>query len=418
MEALRNRNFWPYFVGNLVSNCGTWFQNIAQAILVYRLTGSSFLVGVVNFAQFAGVFVLAPWAGSAADRYDRRRVILVTQAIAAGVTALLAALQGSGLVTIPVVIGLTLVLGFTFAFAVPSIQAMVPDLVDREHVPAAMAMSSLTFNGARAIGPVLGAAVVAQWGIAVAFGLNALSYLALIVGLLAVRPREAHRTATGTVLRWRDSLRLVRDDTALLALLMVVAAISISQDPVSTLTPGFSSEVFDRADTLTGLLVGAFGAGAAVAAATAAGRARDPVRRLAPGCLLMGAGMLGFALAPTLPFALAALLVGGYGFMVSNTGATTALTLEVAPEQRGRVMALWSLCFLGTRPLASLVDGALGSTVGLRPAALALTVPVLAAGVAMAVLRARVPRLRQIGTGRPVVAEPPAPELPDVGTTK
>ena len=116
------------------------------------------------------------------------------------------------------------------------------------------------------------------------------------------------------------------------------------------------------------MLVGAFGAGAALAAATAAGRARDPVRRLVPGCLLMGVAMLGFALAPTLPFALGALLAAGFFFMVTNTGATTALTLEVAPEQRGRVMALWSLCFLGTRPLASLVDGALASTVGLRPA--------------------------------------------------
>ena len=417
MEALRNRNFWPYFVGNLLSNCGTWFQNIAQAILVYRLTGSSFLVGVVNFAQFAGVFVLTPWAGSAADRFDRRRVILVTQALAAAVTALLAGLQGAGLVTTPVLIGLTLVLGLTFAFAVPSIQAMVPDLVEREHLASAMAMSSLTFNGARAIGPVVGAAVVAHWGIAVAFGLNALSYLALIAGLLAVRPRPTAASG-GAGLGWRDSLRLVRHDSALLALLMVVAAISVSQDPVSTLTPGFSSEVFDRADTLTGLLVGAFGGGAALAAATAAGRARDPARRLVPGCLLMGLGMLGFALAPTLPFAFGALLVGGYFFMVTNTGATTALTLEVAPEQRGRVMALWSLCFLGTRPPASLVDGALASTVGLRPAAVALTVPVLAAGVVMWVLRARLPRLRRIGTGPPVVAEPPAPELPGVETTK
>ena len=122
----------------------------------------------------------------------------------------------------------------------------------------------------------------------------------------------------------------------------------------------------------------------------------------------MGLGMLGFALAPTLPFAFAALAVGGFFFMLTNTGATTALTLEVAPEQRGRVMALWSLCFLGTRPPASLVDGAVASTVGLRPAGVALTVPVLAAGVAMAVLRRRVPRLRR---GRRVPARrgrPPA----------
>ena len=130
--GLRNRNFWPYFAGNLLSNCGTWFQNIAQAILVYRLTGSTFLVGVVNFAQFVGVFVLAPWAGSAADRFDRRRLVVVTQVVAAAVTALLAALQSAGLATTPVVIGLALVTGACVAFAIPAIQAMVPDLVEAE----------------------------------------------------------------------------------------------------------------------------------------------------------------------------------------------------------------------------------------------------------------------------------------------
>ena len=343
LRVLRIRNFWPYFAGNLLSNCGTWFQNIAQAILVYRLTHSTFLVGVVNFAQFVGVFLLAPWAGSAADRFDRRRMLVVTQIVAISVTALLAVLQSTGRATTPVVIGLALLLGLTVAFAIPAIQAMVPDLVGPEDLAPAMAMSSLTFNLARAVGPVVGALVVAHWGIAVAFGLNSLSYLGLIGGLL----------------------------------------------------------------------VGAFGAGSALAAVTVAGRVRDPVRRLAPGCLLMGLGMLGFGLAPALPFAFGALAVGGFWFMVTNTAATTALTLEVAPEQRGRVMALWSLCFLGTRPAASLADGTLASAASLRVAAVALTVPVLAAAAAMAVLRSRVPRLRQIGIARGVMAEPPAPDVPE-----
>jgi hypothetical protein len=141
---------------------------------------------------------------------------------------------------------------------------------------------------------------------------------------------------------------------------------------------------------------------------TVAGRVRDPVRRLAPGCLVMGIAMAGFGLAPAASVAFGTLLTGGFCFMVTNTGATTALTLEVAADQRGRIMALWSLCFLGTRPLASLADGALASTVGLRAAALALTVPVLLAGAAMAVLRRRVPRLREIGVARSVVLPPTA----------
>jgi MFS family permease len=317
------------------------------------------------------------------------------------------------------VIGLVTLLGLTFAFAVPAIQAMVPDLVPREHLTSAMAMSSLTFNGARAIGPVVGAVVVAHWGIGIAFALNSLSYLGLVVGLLVVRPEQHPRRTTESAAGWwRDSFRFVRQDTALLALLMVVAAISITQDPISTLTPGFSSEIFHRADTLTGLLVGAFGLGSTIAAATAAARNRDPGRRLAPGCILMGVGMLAFALAPNLPFAFAGLVVGGFFFMVANTAATTALALESPPEQRGRAMALWSLCFLGTRPVASLGDGALASAAGLRAAGVALTVPVLVAGAVMTVLRRRDPRLRRIGVCPPVLAEAPASELPGMSATQ
>jgi MFS family permease len=405
--VLRQRNFWPYFAGNLISNCGTWFQNLAQSILIYRATGSTFLVGAVNFAQFIGVFVLAPWAGPAADRYDRRRLILTTQGIAAIGAVALALAQVAGVATTPVVMGLALVTGAAFAFALPAIQAMVPDLVPAENLPSAMAMSSVTFNLGRAIGPPLGALVVAHWGFGAAFGINALSYLAFMAGLLAVRPVQAERPADGPAPRWRESLAMVRRDHALLALLLVVVAISVTQDPVSTLTPGFSEEIFGRSDTVTGLLVGAFGVGSALAAATAAGR-WHPVRRLGPGCIVMGVAMLAFGLAPSLPFAAAALFVGGFCFMVVNTGATTSLALEAAPGQRGRVMALWSLCFLGTRPLASLLDGALASAAGLRPAAVVLTLPVLIAGPAMLILRRRNPRLRAFGGG-PIVAPDPTP---------
>ena len=128
-RVLADRNVWPYFTGNLLSNCGTWFQNIAQAILVFRLTRSTLAVGVVNFAQFIGVFALAPWAGAAADRFDRRRLLVVTQLSAVAITALLAVLTSAGLATTPIVIGLALILGLSTAFAIPALQALVPALV-------------------------------------------------------------------------------------------------------------------------------------------------------------------------------------------------------------------------------------------------------------------------------------------------
>src|SRR3954452_7218782 len=177
LRVLTDRNFWPYFAGNLASNCGSWFQNLAQALLIFILNGSTFLVGAGNFAQFSGAFVLAPWAGSAADRFDRRRLMIITQVVSVVITGCLAVLAAAGLATAPVVIVLALLLGACVAFYVPAMQALVPLLVPAHELAGAIALNSVTFNLARAIGPVVGALVIAHSGIAVAFGLNSVSYL-------------------------------------------------------------------------------------------------------------------------------------------------------------------------------------------------------------------------------------------------
>lgn len=404
LRVLRQRNFWPYFCGNLLSNTGTWFQTIAQTILVYRLTGSTLLVGLVNFAQFAGVFLLAPWAGTAADRYDRRRLLITTQAVAVVLTGSLAALQGAGLAEAPVVIGMAFLLGLGTAFAIPAMQALVPDLVGDDELAPAMALNAVTFHLARAVGPVAGAFVVDRFGIAAAFAGNALSYLALIGGLMMVRPRSGHVPAAERP-RWRESLALVRDDKALRTLLLTVGAIAISQDPVITLAPEFSERVFGRSDTLSGMLLGVFGAGSVLAAVTLVGRIKEPLQALPFSCAVMAAGMVGFALSGSLPFAYVSLAVGGYAFLLTNTSATVAVQQRAAAGHRGRVMALWSLCFLGTRPFASLLDGALASALGPRWAALVMTVPVLV--TAGALFRARAATAR---TGRPSGRTAPGPD--------
>src|SRR5438309_4355959 len=263
-RLLGDRNFAPYFVGNLLSNCGTWFQNIAQALLVYRLTKSTFLVGVVNFAQFGGVFILAPWAGRAADRYDRRRLLVVTQLGAVTVSLTLAALTKAGVATAPVVMLLALAMGLTLAFAIPALLALVPLLVEAHDIAPAIALNTVTFNLARAVGPVLAAVVIKTLGIPWAFALNGVSFLALIVALAFIHPRpQRHHGAEH--LRLRDSFAVVRADPRLVALFAAIAAVSLTVDPVTTLTPGFSTVVFHHADTLTGYLVGAFGLGAVFA---------------------------------------------------------------------------------------------------------------------------------------------------------
>jgi len=208
LRVLRDRNYWPYFVGNLVSNCGSWFQNIAQALLVYRLTHSTFLVGVVNFAQFVATFALAPWSGVAADRFYRRKLMIAMQLASTAVTAVLALLAAAHLASTGVVIGLALLLGTATAFSVPAMQALVPLLVPAHELAGAVALNSVTFNLARAIGPVAGAVVVARLGIPAAFGLNSLSYLFLVAALFVVHPRaQAERQRERPKLR--DSVRLV-----------------------------------------------------------------------------------------------------------------------------------------------------------------------------------------------------------------
>lgn len=387
LQVLLDRNFGPYFAGNLLSNCGTWFQQIAQAILVFRLTNSSLLVGVVNFAQFAGVLVLAPWAGSAADRFDRRRLLVATQVASVLVTAGLAVLTAFDLVSTWLVIGAALLVGLANAFAIPAMQALVPLLVETDELGPAIALNSVTFNLARAVGPVAGAFVVQELGVAPAFGINSLSYLGLLAALAWTRPRP-QAPAPAQRPRLRDSVRLVGRDARLLTLLVVVAAVALTADPVNTLTPEFAVRIFNRPDTAAGQLVGAFGAGAVLAVLFVAGRTGGSRARAMAAMVCMGVGMLGFALVTSFPLSLAVLALSGAGYLTAVTAATTRLQLEVEDAQRGRIMALWGVAFLGSRPLASLVDGGLARMFGVRPAAAAMALPALA-GAGLLLLRMR-----------------------------
>jgi MFS family permease len=379
VRVLAQRNFAPYFVGNFLSNAGTWFQSIAQSLLVYRLTGSSFMVGVVNFAQFAGVIILSPWSGPAADRFDRKRLLIVTQLGLSIVTAALAFLVMIGRGTVVVVVVQTLIYGFIAAFAIPAMQAIIPGLVSRDDLGAAVAMNSVTFNLARAIGPVAGALVVARLGIAPAIWIDAVSYLLLVAALLLVHPATSKPPHAEKRPRFRESLHIVRHNKELLILLLAVAAVSISMDPVTTLTPQFAKQIFHRADTMSGVLMGAFGGGAVLASLLPYRQDQRLGRLIAPMLGLMGGAMIAFGLMPWLWAAAACLAISGFGFLAGQTRATALLQLAVDDRQRGRIMALWSLAFLGSRPLASLIDGGVAKLVGVRAATIILAVPVIAA---------------------------------------
>ncbi len=377
LSLARQRNFGPYFFGNALSASGGWFQNLAASLLVYRLTHSAFLLGVLNFCQFAPILLLAPWAGSAADRFNRRRLLLVGQSTAAGLAAGMAVLAWSGLAEAWVVIVFALGLGVTSAISLPSQQALLASLVDPRELPTAVALNSMTYNIARAAGPVAGAASVEYLGIPASFLLNSASYLIFVLALLAIRPRPQETTKST---RLRESLEVLRADPRLLAFLIVVAAVGFASDPVNTLAPAFAHE-FGKPDTVAGFIIGAFGAGAVTAAMVVAGRVAGSRRRLALTLLLLSGGVIAFSLSPWLPLAFVFLFVGGFGYLASNTSATTRLQLGVTEAQRGRIMALWGVAFLGLRPIASLADGAIAAVAGVRVAGVVLALPALAGGV-------------------------------------
>src|SRR6266511_4032555 len=280
-EALRvatQRNFGPYFLGNALSASGTWFQNLAAALLVFRLTHSPFLLGVLNFSQFIPVLLLAPWAGAAADRFERRHILLVTQTAAVVLSATLGLLAFADLASEWVVIGFGLLLGVSSGFSAPAQLALVPSLVQARDLGAAIALNSMTFNLARAIGPVLAAAAVAAFGIPVAFLINAGSYLVFVAALLLVHPRPQQRAASAPL---RESLALLRSQPRLLWLLFVVMAVGFASDPVNTESPAFA-HAFGYSDTVAGVIIGVFGAGAVTAALFFAGRegSRSEERRV------------------------------------------------------------------------------------------------------------------------------------------
>ena len=377
LRLLLGRNFGPYFVGNLMSNMGTWIQNIALALLIFRLTGSTFLVAMTTFSQFLGLIVLAPWTGSIADRFDRRRLIVLTQVVASLSGGILALVTYLGLVTPAWLIGTALLFSITKAFVLPAQQALVTQLVERKDLQAAVALNSITFNLARAVGPVIGAGVILTLGFTWAFSINALSFLALAGAVMVVRIEspEAGRSTEGTSLL--ETIRVVRKDPLIGPLLIAVAATSMAVDPVSNLTPAFAAEIYGEPDTFTGVLIGMFGLGAALTAAFVVTKVRATFRSISLGMAGLGVAIVAFGMSGHPNTGMVALFVGGIMYIVSVTLSTTLVQINTAEDHRGRVMALWGVAFLGLRPLASLVDGSVATLVNVRMAALVMAAPVL-----------------------------------------
>ena len=378
------RNFRLFFAGQLVSNTGTWLQNVAQGVLVLHLTNSLFMVGVTNAALFVPVLGLAMFGGRLADRFDRRRLLVGTQVLALVATAVLAVLAGTGRATVGAVIAVAAVVGVQYAVSIPAMGALLPALVPREQLGQAIGMNSVTYNLARVVGPAIATATIAAVGFGWAFGINSLSFVALIAALSLLRLDSGARRerAGGSI---REAMSVAWRNRRLRTMLFGVAAVSMAADPVVTLGPTFARDVFGRNGDDAGLVVSAFGIGSILAAVLLSRAFRAPsarrIRTLPWTMGLMAGGLAAFAFVPSFWPALAVLVVGGVGYLASSTTWTTALQEEVDDRMRGRIMGLWTLAFLGTRPIAALVDGAVADLAGPRVAVLVVIVPLVLVAV-------------------------------------
>jgi MFS family permease len=373
-RSLAHRNFRLFFAGQSVSLLGTWIQQTAMTWLVFRLTqehhqDSALLLGITGFAGQIPVLLLGPFAGVFSDRWHRHRIVIATQTLSMLQAFLLWILTISGLITVWQLIVLCLFLGCVNAFDMPTRQAFMTEMLDTtEDLANAIAINSSMVNGARLIGPSIAGLVISIVGEAVCFLLNGLSFLGVIVALLAMKiPRKPRVGQPASVLHGlREGFRYAFGFPPVRSLLLLVALIGLVGMPYAVLMPIFAGDILHGDERTYGFLLGSSGVGALAGSLYLASR-RTVLglgRWIAAMSGVFGIGLFVFSFSRSVPLSMALLVVMGFAVIVQLASCNTILQTVVDEEQRGRVMSLYTTAFLGMSPLGSLVAGSLASRIG------------------------------------------------------
>jgi len=370
VRALRHRNYRLFFSGQSISLIGTWMTRIATSWLVYRLTRSALLLGLVGFAGQIPSFLLAPFAGVLIDRWNRHRLLIVTQILAMLQSAALAILALTGGINIWHVLALSLFQGLINSFDMPARQAFVVQMVeDRADLSNAIALNSSMVNAARLLGPSIGGVLIAAVGEGWCFFWDAVSYLAVIASLVLMRlPPRPQRPATKSKVlpELREGLVYVAASPPIRSILLLLALVSLVGMPYTVLMPVFASTVLHGGPHTLGFLMAATGVGALLGAVFLA-RRRSVLglgKVIPTTAALFGASLAAFSLSRFLGLSLALLLVTGIGFMVTMSASNTVLQTLVEDDKRGRVMSLYTMAIMGMTPFGSLLAGGLASRIG------------------------------------------------------
>lgn len=359
-RSLAYRNFRLYFFGQMISLCGTWMQAVALSWLVYRTTHDSRMLGLVDAAQLAPIFLFGLWAGTLADSFDRRKLLLITQSLAMLQSALLAYLTVTNLVVPWHMVVLSFVLGTLNAFEVPSRQAFLIELVDRKDLVNAISLNSMVFSLARSLGPALAGVLVVYIGEGGCFVLNAVSYFAALAAIFSIAVLPSVKTAGGsTMASIVEALRFARDNKDVCRVLLQGVMLSIFGLQYSVLMPVFAAEILRGGVTTLGALRGCAGFGALLAASLLAYKANFGRLRLGVGICSLAFGLSMFAFSMSEQLILSALIVFALGcFMTAIlSGGHSLVQLSVPDHLRGRVMSIYMTVMLGIAPLGSIVFG-------------------------------------------------------------
>ena len=369
LRAFKYRNYRLFFVGQGISLIGTWMQQIALGWLVYRLTDSAFLLGVVSFSSQIPTFLLASFAGVLADRYNKHKIIIITQIMAMVQASILAVLTLTVNVEIWHVISLAVLVGVINAFDMPTRQTFIIDLVeDKKDLPNAIALNSSMFNAARLIGPTVAGILISLYGEGICFLINAISYIAVISALLSMKIKSSkHEVKKEKVLKGlKEGIKYAYNFVPIRILLILIGIANLAGMPYTVLMPVFAKDILHGNANTLGYLLGAVGIGAFIGAIYLA--SRKTVMGLGKWISIAGGifsiGLILFSFSTSLLFSLPLMVLAGFGMMMTMASSNTLIHTIVDDDKRGRIMSLYVMAFMGTAPFGSLIAGALANKIG------------------------------------------------------
>lgn len=370
-KALFYKNYRLFMAGQTLSLVGTWIQRIAMMWLVYQLTNSAFLLGVVGFCEQIPIFLIAPFAGVYADRWDKHKALCRIEALALAQAFLLGLLTLFHVIQIWHIIVLSLCLGVVNAFEVPMRQSFVVEMVgrDKEALPNAIALNSTVFNLSRLIGPSVAGILISAVGEGWCFMANAFSYLLVLISLLLMRlPKNVvNKVKEVNVLKkLKEGIQYVRANNMMRSLLILLAIVSFSNASLRTLAPIFAKVVLHGGANTLGFLMSAAGIGAICGALLLTKRKTTNLLKKIVSFtgILLGTGMICFAISHSLPLSLFFIAIAGFSQMMHTACTNTLLQLYVDDDKRGRVMSFYTVCLQGTMPFGSLLAGAIAGITG------------------------------------------------------